>query len=378
MYLPRPRSLRAWAAVAAVALLLVVAAAVTWTSRSAPAVATEDVQFALPEGPGSADQVNLDARLYVPEQTPAPAVLLAHGFGGSKDSVAAPGSRSRRGRLRGAGLQRPRFRAQHRADLVERPGPGGRGCPRHGGLAGGPHRGPPGRPAAIRGWASTGGSYGGALALTLGGTDQRIDAIAASITWNDLGQALFPNFGTPGPVCAHHTRRRRVRRTRCAQAGLGRHLLRGRRGRCVGCGRGRPRPVPGRAAGSSPPSARPTPRPPRPAAPARNCWPCSPRTPPPPSSAPSPRPRCWSRANRTPCSGWTRPTRTPGRSRRRAPPSRSAGFPAATTPVATPRPASARWPPSCPTASATASPTHGSSSPCPAHRRTRVHRRSAG
>ncbi|SDD98415.1 alpha/beta fold hydrolase [Rhodococcus tukisamuensis] len=199
MYLPRPRSLRAWAAVAAVALLLVVAAAVTWTSRSAPAVTTEDVQFALPEAPGSTDQVNLDARLYVPEQTPAPAVLLAHGFGGSKDSVAAQArdlaeegfvvlAYSARGFGRSTGqisLNDPDREVADARAMVDW-------------LAGrtevrqdGPHDPRVG---------VTGGSYGGALALTLGGTDQRIDAIAASITWNDLGQALFPNFGTPGPV----------------------------------------------------------------------------------------------------------------------------------------------------------------------------------
>ncbi|MFD4183211.1 ATP-binding cassette domain-containing protein [Rhodococcus sp. NPDC058514] len=45
-----------------------------------------------------------------------------------------------------------------------------------------------------------GGSYGGALALMLGGLDGRIDAIASAITWNDLGHALFPNFGTAEPL----------------------------------------------------------------------------------------------------------------------------------------------------------------------------------
>ena len=37
-----------------------------------------------------------------------------------------------------------------------------------------------------------GGSYGGALALLLAGTDARVDAIAPSITWNDLGRSFFP------------------------------------------------------------------------------------------------------------------------------------------------------------------------------------------
>ena len=39
----------------------------------------------------------------------------------------------------------------------------------------------------------TGASYGGALSLMLAGTDKRIDAVAPLITWNDLSAALFPN-----------------------------------------------------------------------------------------------------------------------------------------------------------------------------------------
>jgi fermentation-respiration switch protein FrsA (DUF1100 family) len=33
--------------------------------------------------------VSIDAAIYLPAKTPAPAILLAHGFGGSKDSVVA-------------------------------------------------------------------------------------------------------------------------------------------------------------------------------------------------------------------------------------------------------------------------------------------------
>src|SRR5690606_13392832 len=47
----------------------------------------------------------------------------------------------------------------------------------------------PGDPRA----AAVGGSYGGALSLLLAGHDERVDAVAASITWNDLADALFPN-----------------------------------------------------------------------------------------------------------------------------------------------------------------------------------------
>ena len=44
----------------------------------------------LPGAPTSMDDptpVQLDVDVYVPEVTPAPAVLLAHGFGGSKEGV---------------------------------------------------------------------------------------------------------------------------------------------------------------------------------------------------------------------------------------------------------------------------------------------------
>lgn len=48
-------------------------------------------------------------------------------------------------------------------------------------------------------------SYGGALALLLAGYDDRVDALVPVITWNDLGQALFPNAQAaagPTPVPA--------------------------------------------------------------------------------------------------------------------------------------------------------------------------------
>ncbi len=46
----------------------------------------------------------------------------------------------------------------------------------------------------------TGASYGGALSLMLAGTDPRIDAAVPLITWNDLSQALFPNYLQPAGV----------------------------------------------------------------------------------------------------------------------------------------------------------------------------------
>ena len=140
--------------------------------------------------------VELDTTLYLPSTTPAPAVLVAHGFGGSKASVDADAiDLAERGFVvltwsaRGFGtstgqiaLDAPDAEVADARMLVDwlatRPevvldGPGD---PRVG---------------------VTGGSYGGALALLLAGYDPRIDALAPVITWNDLGQALFPNAGLP-------------------------------------------------------------------------------------------------------------------------------------------------------------------------------------
>src|SRR5664279_2533545 len=76
------------------ALLVVAAliAAVVWIAWPAPApvaIASRDVQISAPGGPGVTDPVVLDATVYLPASTPAPAVIIAHGFGGSKKSVAA-------------------------------------------------------------------------------------------------------------------------------------------------------------------------------------------------------------------------------------------------------------------------------------------------
>jgi ABC-2 type transport system ATP-binding protein len=140
--------------------------------------------------------VRLDTTLYLPAHTPAPAILLAHGFGGSKDSVAAQArSLARAGyaalaySARGFGasgglihLDSVHFEVadgsrlldwlQQQPEVLRRAG----------------------RPVV----GVAGSSYGGALALMLGATDHRISAVAADITWNNLGTALFPNNGGNG------------------------------------------------------------------------------------------------------------------------------------------------------------------------------------
>ena len=140
--------------------------------------------------------VQLDTRLYVPDgvsaQSPAPAVVLAHGFGGTKASVSgAAADLADRGFVvvaytaRGfgkstgsIGLNALRGEVVDAHNLVSwlarRPEvvKDREGDPRVG---------------------IAGESYGGALALMAAGTDRRVDAIVPQITWNRLSRVFFPN-----------------------------------------------------------------------------------------------------------------------------------------------------------------------------------------
>jgi ABC-2 type transport system ATP-binding protein len=183
--------------IAAAGVMLAIRAATSDT----PPVATVNVTIDVPEGPAGAGQVQLDATMYRPAVTPAPAVLVAHGFGGSKNSVSTEATAlARRGfvvlawsaRGFGAstgqiGLDSPDYEVADARALVDW-------------LARRPEvvRDGPGDPRV----GVTGASYGGALALLLAGTDRRVDALAPEITWNDLSQALFPNAASPAPIVA--------------------------------------------------------------------------------------------------------------------------------------------------------------------------------
>ncbi|MEI6361055.1 MAG: alpha/beta fold hydrolase [Actinomycetes bacterium] len=167
---------------------------------TAPAGAASEV-LRLPGGPTSGTDpapVSLDAEVYAPTVIPAPAILLAHGFGGSKDDLAQRANDlAERGYVvltysaRGFGLSTgqismnsPEFEVADARALVDY-------------LATRPDvvLDRPGDPRV----GVAGGSYGGALALLLGGYDARIDAIASDITWNDLESSLFGQSATePG------------------------------------------------------------------------------------------------------------------------------------------------------------------------------------
>jgi ABC-2 type transport system ATP-binding protein len=189
--LPRPTRRRVLAASAVVLLLAGLVGWAAWPDRAA--WTTTDQRLTVRSGPGGDEPVELDTRYYLPRDRPGkvPAVLLAHGFGGSKNSVSADAESlaergyavltwSARGFGRSGGqihLDSPDHEvrdAQRLLDwLAARPEvrTDAAGDPRVG---------------------VVGGSYGGALALLLAAQDPRVDAIVPMITWNDLSRAFLP------------------------------------------------------------------------------------------------------------------------------------------------------------------------------------------
>ncbi len=184
--------------ITAVVLVVLLVAAVVWVAWPAPApapVAERDVTITAPGGPGVDEPVRLDATMYLPQRTPAPAIIMAHGFGGSKDSVASDAQQfAREGFVvlaysaRGFGAST----GQIGLDSLDYEIPDARTIIDW--LAEQPEvqLDGPGDPRV----GVTGGSYGGALSLMLAGTDRRVDAVVPLITWNDLEQSLFPNAQT--------------------------------------------------------------------------------------------------------------------------------------------------------------------------------------
>src|SRR6266487_2025305 len=89
--LPRVRMTRRRAIAGSTVLVLLVAV-VGWAVWPQPAsYRTEDRMIAVKTGPAGDQSVTLDTRLYMPKNASkdnqVPAVLLAHGFGGTKQSV---------------------------------------------------------------------------------------------------------------------------------------------------------------------------------------------------------------------------------------------------------------------------------------------------
>src|SRR3954468_1824021 len=182
--------------VAVVVVIALVAVAVVLAIAASSDGVTVASRFVT--GPSEAGQkVELDPSLYLPATTPAPAVLLSHGFGGDKASVAGEArtlaengfvvlTYSARGFGRSGGkihFVSPAYEVKDGSRLLDY-------------LAGLPQvKKVDGRPQL----APAGASYGGGLSLMIAAYDHRVGAVAADITWNDLSHALFQNGAGAGP-----------------------------------------------------------------------------------------------------------------------------------------------------------------------------------
>ncbi|MER7181321.1 CocE/NonD family hydrolase [Streptomyces hyaluromycini] len=182
--LRRPRRL-----LAAAAVVVVLVGAGTWTavaSDAPPPVQQTDKVMAV-------DGVRLDTSFFTTAGTGRrPAVLLAHGFGGSKDDMRAEAEDLARdgyavltwsargfGRSTGKiGLNDPKGEVADVSRLIDW-------------LAKQPQvqLDKTGDPRV----GMAGGSYGGAISLLTAAYDHRVDAIAPSITYWNLADALFPD-----------------------------------------------------------------------------------------------------------------------------------------------------------------------------------------
>ncbi|MGO1974386.1 MAG: alpha/beta fold hydrolase [Propionibacteriaceae bacterium] len=151
---------------------------------------------ATPEVDGT--PVDLDASVFhTDDSSPRPAVVLAHGFGGSKaDNAALARDLAAEGYVvltftaRGFGdsgglvhLNHPDFEGADAALLVDH-------------LAARDDVATDGDDPAV---GVAGASYGGAFAVLAAGLDDRVDAIAPAFTYHSLAQALFPQYATEQP-----------------------------------------------------------------------------------------------------------------------------------------------------------------------------------
>lgn len=162
---------------------------------SARNVASRQVGIDVTDGPRHDQRIRIDATVYLPERTPAPAVIVSPGFGGSKQSVTTEARElAQRGFVTLAYSPRGFGRTGGRIALNARDYEVADGSQLIDWLARQPEvrQDKPGDPKV----GVTGSSYGGALSLLLAGTDHRVDALAPVITYNNLAHALLPNAAT--------------------------------------------------------------------------------------------------------------------------------------------------------------------------------------
>lgn len=178
-------------------VVAVLATTVTWASvGDEPRTTSTDQRIPVVDGPKDDQHLTLDTTFFTPARRGPgerlPAVLLAHGFGGSKDDTRAEAEAlarhgyavltwSARGFGQSGGditLDSPDYDVKDVRQLVDW-------------LAKRPEvrLDAPGDPRV----GVEGQSYGGGIALMAAAYDRRIDAIAPQITWYDLADALFPD-----------------------------------------------------------------------------------------------------------------------------------------------------------------------------------------
>ncbi len=191
------------ASLVAATLLGAAALPATATTTDDPAITTEAFTLDVVDGPDDEFTVTIDAERHVPETataaTPAPVVLLAHGFGGNKDGYETSGltetfadagyvvvSYSARGfgaSTREIGLDSVDYDVKDVQQLIDEIATWDE-----------VQLDAPGDPRI----AMHGDSYGGGITLQVAAVDDRLDAIVPRITWSSLVYSLSPNnLGAP-------------------------------------------------------------------------------------------------------------------------------------------------------------------------------------
>jgi ABC-2 type transport system ATP-binding protein len=195
---PRGRLLLALVA-AGLAIVAVGVAGVARAAAPAP-LTTRNLTIHVTDGPRDDQHVALDTTFFTPPgRGRVPAILLAHGFGETKNAVRPEAERlaragfavltwSARGFGRSTGqiaLDSPDYEVKDVEQLVTWLAHQPRVRLDH-----------PGDPRV----GITGASYGGAMALLAAAYDHRIDAVVPVSTWNNLATALLPNAAGGGPA----------------------------------------------------------------------------------------------------------------------------------------------------------------------------------
>ena len=149
--------------------------------------ADEKISEIIETAPG----ISIDTSQYLPKKLPAPAILISHGFGGSKDSVesdakffASKGFVVMTWSARGFGEST----GQIEMNSIESEVADTRALITHLAKSKNVKLDSDGDPRI----GIMGSSYGGANALMTASQDSRIDAVISDISWSDLEQGLFP------------------------------------------------------------------------------------------------------------------------------------------------------------------------------------------